>query len=171
MDPGWEGYISLEEETTSASSHDAASLSEGVPLSPTSTDEDVVQSDGSSAEMVEAGVPEEQQTMVWVEASGTPRMPPKRSSTVEQLHTSCASSSPPVDRQLQVPPRGIEHEEFCRDMNGMTLPHDHAERKNFDQLDNFILGDPAACFDRPCGHSLPCVEEGICSYPTSLWLP
>ena len=38
-------------------------------------------------------------------------------------------------------------------MSSKKLPHDHAERKNFDQLDTFILGDPAACFVRPCGRS------------------
>ena len=37
-------------------------------------------------------------------------------------------------------------------MNGLPLPRDHEERENFDQQDAFILGDPAACFDRPCGH-------------------
>ena len=59
MNPAREGYISLEEETTSASSQCAASPSEAVPFSPTSADEDAVLSDGSSDEMVEAGVPEE----------------------------------------------------------------------------------------------------------------
>ena len=57
-----------------------------------------------------------------------------------------------MDRQPQIPPRGIEREEFCRDINGLSLPRDHEERGNFDQQDAFILGDPAACFDRPCGH-------------------
>ena len=164
MNPEREGYISLEEETTSASSQCAASPSEGVPCSPTSADEDAVLSDGSSDEMAEAGVPEEpcffshgparsnRQWLGW-KPRDTPRMPPKRMVTVEQQQTSCSTPLTQVARQRQVPPRGIEHEEFCRDMNGMTLPHDHAERKNFDQLDNFILGDPAACFDRPCGHS------------------
>ena len=35
----------------------------------------------------------------------------------------------------------------------MTLPRDDAERVNFDQQDVFILGDPAASFDRSGGHS------------------
>ena len=164
MNPEREGYISLEEETTSASSQGAVSPSEVVPISLTSADEDAVLSDGSSDEMVEAGVPEDpcffshgpagnnRQWFGW-KPRDTPRMPRKRSSAVEQQHISRSSSSSPVDRQLQVPPRGIEHEEFCKDMNGVTLPHDHVERKNFDQQDTFILGDPAACFDRPCGHS------------------
>ena len=38
-------------------------------------------------------------------------------------------------------------------MNGASLPRDHEERANFDQQDVFILGDPAACFDRSCGHN------------------
>ena len=161
MNPEREGYISLEEETTSASSQCAASPSEVVPFSPTSADEDAVLSDGSSDETVEAGVPEEpcffshgparnnRQWLGW-KPRDTPRMPPKRRVVVEQQHISCSSSPTQVDRQPQVPPRGIE--EFCRDMNGVPNPRDNEERKNFDQLDTFILGDPAACFDPPCGH-------------------
>ena len=38
-------------------------------------------------------------------------------------------------------------------MNGLPLPRDSEERKNFDRQETFILGDPAASFDRPCGHS------------------
>ena len=52
----------------------------------------------------------------------------------------------------QPPPRGIDHEEFCKDLNGMPLPCDDTERENFEQ-DVFILGDPAASFDRSSGHS------------------
>ena len=44
------------------------------------------------------------------------------------------------------------HEEFCKDLNGMPLPCDDTERENFEQ-DVFILGDPAASFDRSSGHS------------------
>ena len=82
----------------------------------------------------------------------TPRMPPKRRVSVEQQYSSCSSPPAQVNRQPQLPPRGIEHEEFCRDMNGVSLPRDHEERENFDQQDAFILGDPAASFDRSCGH-------------------
>ena len=35
----------------------------------------------------------------------------------------------------------------------MPLPYDDAERANFDQQDVFILGDPAASFDRSGSHS------------------
>ena len=38
-------------------------------------------------------------------------------------------------------------------MNEMPLPCDDAERGTFDQQDVFILGDPAATFDRSSGHS------------------
>ena len=38
------------------------------------------------------------------------------------------------------PPRSIEHDEFCKDMNEAPLPRDSEERKNFDQLETFILG-------------------------------
>ena len=153
MNPEREGYISLEEETTSDSSQSAASPSEVVPCSPTSADADAVLSDGSSDEIAEAGVPEEpcffsngsarsnRQWLGW--KPDTPRMPPKRMVAVEQQQTCCSSPPTQVDRQPQVPPRGIEHEEFCRDMNGVPLPRDHEERKNFDQLETFILGQPA----------------------------
>ena len=55
--------------------------------------------------------------------------------------------------QLQPPSRGIDHEEFCKILNEMPLPYDDAERANFDQQDVFILGDPAASFDRSGSHS------------------
>ena len=58
--------------------------------------------------------------------------------------------------QPQPPFRGIDHGEFCNDLNGMSLPGDHEERVNFDQQDVFILGDPAASFDRSCGHNYDC---------------
>jgi len=56
----------------------------------------------------------------------------------------------------QYPPQGIEHDEFCRDMNGAPLPHDSEARKNFDIQETFVLGDPAASFDRPSGHTYEC---------------
>jgi len=36
------------------------------------------------------------------------------------------------------------------------LPHDSDERKNFDRQETFILGDPAASFNRPSGHTYEC---------------
>jgi len=42
----------------------------------------------------------------------------------------------------------VEQQQTCCS----SPPSHHEERKNFDQLETFILGDPAACFDRPCGH-------------------
>lgn len=56
MNPEREGYISLEEETASESSHNSASPSEAAPFSPA---EDMVLSDDSADEIAEAGVPEE----------------------------------------------------------------------------------------------------------------
>ena len=79
---------------------------------------------------------------------------PRRSDSPKEVVPS-PPKVPQVPHQVppQVPPRGIEHEEFCRDMNGVLLLRDHEERANFDQQDAFILGNPAASFDRSCGHN------------------
>ena len=164
MDPEREGYISLEQETTTSTPQCSDSPNEVVPSPPTPAEEDAALSDGSSAELVETGLPEEpcfyghgpawnnRQWRGW-KPRDTPRMPPKRRVSVEQQYSSCSSPPAQVNCQPQLPPRGIEHEEFCRDMNGVSLPRDHEERENFDQQDAFILGDPAASFDRSCGHN------------------
>ena len=44
-------------------------------------------------------------------------------------------------------------------MNGVPLPHDSDERKNFDRQETFILGDPAACFDTPSRHTYDCRHD------------
>jgi len=164
MNPEREGYISLEEETTSESSHHSASPSEAAPSSPTSAAENMVLSDDSANEIAEAGVLEEpcficngsaNNNRHWLgwKPPVTPLMLPPRTVTVEHQQTSCLSFQTQTDNKSQYPPRGIEHDEFCRDMNGAPLPRDSEERKNFDRQETFILGDPAASFDRPCGHS------------------
>ena len=141
MDPEREGYVSLEEETTTPTPQRSVSPSEVVTSPPTPAEEEAALSDGSSAELVETGLPEEpcfyghgsawnnRQWCGW-KPRDTPRMPPKRRVSVEQQHSSCLSSPAQVDRQPRVLPRGIEHEEFCRDMNGLTLPRDREEREN-----------------------------------------
>ena len=83
----------------------------------------------------------------------TPRMPPKGSVSVEMQQSNPPSAHTQATGQLQPPPRGIDHEELCKDLNEMPLPCDDAERASFDQQDVFILGDPAASFDRSGGHS------------------
>ena len=80
-------------------------------------------------------------------------MPPKGKVSAEKQQSNCSPSLAQVTAQPQPPLRGIDHEEFCKDLNGMPLPCDHEERVNFDQQDVFILGDPAASFDRSCGHN------------------
>ena len=164
MDPEREGYISLEEETTTSTPQRSDSPKEVVPSPPTPAEDDAALSDGSSVELVETGLPEEpcfyghgpawnnRQWRGW-KPRDTPRMPPKRRVSAEQQHSSCSSPPAQVTRHPQPPLRGIEHEEFCKDMNGVSLPRDHEERANFDQQDAFILGDPAASFDRSCGHN------------------
>ena len=86
-------------------------------------------------------------------AGNTPRMPPKGRVSAEKQQSNCSPSLAQVTGQPQPPHRGIDHEEFCKDLNGMPLPCDNEERMNFDQQDVFILGDPAASFDRSCGHN------------------
>ena len=87
------------------------------------------------------------------------RMPPKGRVSAEKQQSNCSPSLVQVTCQPQPPPRGIDHEEFCKDLNGMSLPRDHEERANFDQQDVFILGDPAASFDRSCGHNYDCKSD------------
>ena len=58
MDPERDGYISLEEETT-ISPQQCASPKEDALYPPRPTEDDAALSDGSTAELVEAGVPEE----------------------------------------------------------------------------------------------------------------
>ena len=164
MDPDREGYISLEEEDTFESPHDSAIPSEAAPSSPTSAAEDMELSEDSADEIAEAGVPEEPcfvcngsarnntQWLGW-KPPVTPVMPPPRTVILEHKQTGCSSFQPHTDNQSQYPPLGMEHDEFCRDMNGAPLPHDSEERKNFDRQETFVLGDPAASFDRPCGHA------------------
>ena len=83
----------------------------------------------------------------------TPFMPLPRTAILEYQQTGCSSFQSHIDNQSQYPPRDIEHNEFCRDMNGAPLSHDSEERKNFGRQGTFIQGDPAASFDRPCGHA------------------
>ena len=68
----------------------------------------------------------------------TPRMPPKGSVSADTQQSPPPSATTQVAGQLQAPPRGLDHEEFCQRMNEMPLP--------------CILGDPAASFDRSSGH-------------------
>lgn len=93
MDPDREGYISLEEETTTPRS---ASPSEVGPSSPNSAEEEAVLSEGSSEELVETGLVEEpcffghgpawnnRQWLRW-KPRDTLRMPPKRRVSVEWI--------------------------------------------------------------------------------------
>jgi len=164
MNPERDGYISLEEEATTSPQQCADSPKEDVPHRPRPADDDAALSEGSTAELVEAGVPEEpcfyghgpawnnRHWRGW-KPRDTPRMPPKGRVSAEKQQSNCSPSLAQVTCQPQPPPRGIDHEEFCKDLNGMPLPCDHEERVNFDQQDVFILGDPAASFDRSCGHN------------------
>lgn len=43
----------------------------------------------------------------------------------------------------------MDHEHFCREMRGQPLPRDDKGRREFDRRSRFVLGDPAARFDRP----------------------
>ena len=164
MDPERDGYISLEEESTISPQQCADSPKEEEPHWPRPAEDDAALSDGSTAELVEAGVPEEpcfyghgpawnnRHWRGW-KPRDTPRMPPKGSVSAEKQQSNSSPSHARVAGQPQPPPRGIDHEEFCKDLNGMPLPCDDAERANFYQQDVFILGDPAASFDRSGGHS------------------
>ena len=98
MDPEREGYISLEEETTTCTPQSSDSPNEVMPSLPTPAEEDAVLSDGSSAELVETGLYEEpcfyghgpawnnRQWRGW-KPRDTPRMPPKRRVSVEQQYS------------------------------------------------------------------------------------
>ena len=164
MDPERDGYISLEEESTMSPQQTADSPKEEKPHRPRPAQDDAALIEGSSAELVEAGVPEEpcfyghgpawnnRHWRGW-KPRDTPRMPPKGRVSADMQQSNSSPSHAQVTGQPQPPPRGIDHEEFCKDLNGMPLPRDDAERANFDQQDVFILGDPAASFDRSGGHS------------------
>ena len=164
MDPERDGYISLEEESTMSPQQGADNPNGEEPRGPRPAEEEAEPSEPCSAEWVEEGVPEEPcyygHGLAWNnrywrgwKPRETPRMPPKDSVSVDMQQV-----KPPSDRtqptgQLQPPSRGIDHEEFCKILNEMPLPNDDAERANFDQQDVFILGDPAASFDRSGSHS------------------
>ena len=97
MDPERDGYISLEEESTSSPHQCPDSPKEDVPYRPRPADGDAALSEGSTAELVEAGVPEEpcfyghgpawsnRHWRSW-KPRDTPRMPPK--GKVYQLRSS-----------------------------------------------------------------------------------
>ena len=86
--------------------------------------------------------------------SVTPITPPPRRVHLEQKQANEFFSQPQVPTQH--PTQGIDHAEFCRNMNGAPLPHDSEERKNFDIQETSVLGDPAASFDRPSEHEYEC---------------
>ena len=73
------------------------------------------------------------------------RSRPARPRTVnlERKQTGSSFFQPHADNQYQYPPLGIEHDEFCRDMNRAPLPHDSEERKSFGLQETFVLG--ASC--------------------------
>jgi len=164
MDPERDGYISLEEESTMSPQQGADSPKEEEPRRPRPAEDEAAPSEAGSAEWVEAGVREEpclyghgpawdnRHWRGW-KPRDTPRMPPKGRVSADMQQSNPPSAHTQATGQLQPPPRGIDHEEFCKDLNGMPLPCDDAERANFDQQDVFILGDPAASFDRSSGHS------------------
>ena len=164
MDPALDGYISLEEESTMSPPQSADTPNDKEPRRVMPAEDDAAPSEAGTAEMVEAGVPEEpcfyghgpawdnRHWRGW-KPRNTPRMPPKGSVSAEMQQSPPPSAYTQVAGQLQAPPRGFDHEEFCQRMNEMPLPCDDAERGTFDQQDVFILGDPAASFDRSSGHS------------------
>jgi len=88
MDPERNGYISLEEESTMSPQQSADCPKEEEPHRPRPAEDDAAQDEGSSAELVEAGVPEEpgfyghgpawnnRHWRGW-KPRDTPRMPPK----------------------------------------------------------------------------------------------
>ena len=163
MDPALDGYISLEEEATISPPQcvDSPNVTEPWQAKPAADESAPPEAD--TAEIVEAGVPEEpcfyghgptwdnRHWRGW-KPRNTPRMPPKRRSTGDTQQLPPPSITSQVTCQLQEPLRELGHEEFCQKMNDMLLPCDDAERGTFDQQDVFILGDPAACFDRSSGH-------------------
>ena len=158
MDPERGGYISLEEESTMSPQQCADSPKEEEPRRPMPAEDEAVPSEAGSAELVEAGVPEEpcfyghgpawdnRHWRGW-KPRDTPRMPPKGRVSADMQQSPPPSAHTQATGQLQPPPRGIDHEEFCKNLNEMPLPCDDAERANFDQQDVFILGDPAASFE------------------------
>ena len=164
MDPERDGYISLEEESTMSPQQGADNPNGEEPRGPRPAEEEAEPSEASSAEWVEEGVPEEPcyygHGLAWNnrhwrgwKPRETPRMPPKGSVSVDMQQVKSPSDRTQPTGQLQPPSRGIDHEEFCKILNEMPLPYDDAERANFDQQDVFILGDPAASFDRSGSHS------------------
>ena len=164
MDPERDGYISLEEESTMSPQQGADNPKGEEPRWPRPAEEEAEPSEASSAEWVEEGVPEEPcfygHGLAWDnrhwrgwKPRETPRMPPKGSVSVDMQQFNPPSDRTQATGQLQPPSRGIDHEEFCKILNEMPLPYDDAERANFDQQDVFILGDPAASFDRSGSHS------------------
>ena len=191
MDPALDGYISLEEEATISPPQcvDSPNVTEPWQAKPAADESAPPEAD--TAEIVEAGVPEEpcfyghgptwdnRHWRGW-KPRNTPRMPPKRRSTGDTQQLPPPSTTSQVTCQLQEPLRELGHEEFCQKMNDMLLPGDDAERGTFDQQDVFILGDPAASFDRSSGH---CYDrkfsnphagfpewKKICIHPQGLWL-
>ena len=142
----------------------ADSPNANVPCQEKPAEDDAAPSEADTAEIVEAGTPEEpcfyghgpawdnRHWRGW-KPRNTPRMPPKGSVSADIQQSPPPSATTQVAGQLQAPPRGLDHEEFCQRMNEMPLPCDDAERGTFDQQDVFILGDPAASFDRSSGHS------------------
>ena len=135
-----------------------------VPCQEKPAEDDAAPSEADTAEIVEAGAPEEpcfyghgpawdnRHWRGW-KPRNTPRMPPKGSVSADMQQSPPPSATTQAAGQLQAPPRGLDHEEFCQRMNEKPLPCDDAERGTFDQQDVFILGDPAASFDRSSGHS------------------
>lgn len=47
----------------------------------------------------------------------------------------------------------MDHEQFCREMRGQPLPLDARGRRELDRRSRFVLGDPAARFDRSPLHA------------------
>lgn len=78
----------------------------------------------------------------------TPLTPPPRTVWIAP-----AEGDDPIDQVKDngsCPLDGMDHQHFCREMNGLPLPRDDSGRREFDRQANFILGDPAARYDRPC---------------------
>ena len=125
MDPERDGYISLEEESTTSPQQCADSPKEDVPHRPRPADDDAALSEDSTAELVEAGVPEEP----WFYGHGpawnnrhwrgwkprdTPRMPPKGRVSAEKQQTNCSPSLAQVTCQPQPPPQVLIMKSFAK---------------------------------------------------------
>ena len=123
MDPALDGYISLEEETTMSPPQCADSPNAKEPCQVKPAEDDAAPSEADTAEIVEAGVPEEpcfyghgpawdnRHWRGW-KPRNTPRMPPKGSVSADMQHSPPPSATTQVAGQLQAPPRGLDHEEF-----------------------------------------------------------